>query len=65
MGKCDLFLAPLVLEKEGGGVPKRKRCVLAVRGSGEGAAVGRLQSPLRALAVVRFSQSQPLPKALG
>lgn len=38
---------------------------LAVRGLGEGAAVGRLQSPLRALAVVRFSQSQPLPKALG
>lgn len=38
---------------------------LAVHGSGEGAAVGRSQSPLRAVAVVKFSQSQPLPKALG
>lgn len=43
---------------------KEERC-LAVPSSREGAAVGRSQSLLRALAVVRVSQSQHLPRALG
>lgn len=37
----------------------------ALPGSGEGAAVGRWQSLLRALAGVKLSYLQPLRKALG
>lgn len=62
MEKHGLLLAPLVLEKEGGRVPKRKSFA---HGSGQGAAIGISQNLLGALAVMKYSQCQALPKALG